>query len=79
MNVRNLAVAGVLTCTGFNLFAQDEPGRWYLGLDAGLALQQDITLENACGDKLAFDPGFRLDRPAQLAACLHQFGRRNLV
>ena len=60
-NILTLAMAGALMCVASNLLAQDEPGRWYLGLDAGLALQQDITLENTGGGRLSFDPGFRLD------------------
>jgi opacity protein-like surface antigen len=47
---------------GFECAGTDTPGRWYLGLDAGLALQQDTTLRYAGGDnRLSFDPGFRLD------------------
>jgi opacity protein-like surface antigen len=50
--------------------AQDLPGRWYLGLDGGLALQQNITIEDnsqaswfhtPLPQKASFDPGARLD------------------
>ncbi len=56
-----LGITGALVSTASNLPAQDTPGRWYLGLDAGLALQQDITIQDTGGAKLAFDPGVRLD------------------
>jgi opacity protein-like surface antigen len=56
------SMAGALMCLAApNLLAQDVPGTWYLGLDTGVALQQDITLENSRTMKLSFDPGFRLD------------------
>ncbi len=55
------AVAGVLLCMASNILAQDLPGRWFLGLDAGLALQQDMTVQDTGGGKLSFDPGLRLD------------------
>jgi opacity protein-like surface antigen len=38
-------------------------GKWYLGFDAGVALQQDITLSDSVGDSdtVTFDPGATLD------------------
>lgn len=38
-------------------------GKMYLGFDAGVALQQDITITDTIGDsdKASFDPGARLD------------------
>lgn len=64
-NHKNKILIGAMAClllsTACNLLAQNEPGRWYLGLDAGLAVQQDVTLEGPVTRKLAFDPGFRLD------------------
>ncbi len=53
-------VAGGLMCLASTAPAQNLAGRWYLGLDAGLALQQDITLDNGKA-RLSFDPGLRLD------------------
>ncbi len=44
-----------------NILAQDVPGRWFLNLDAGLALQQDIGVQDTGGGKLSFDPGLRVD------------------
>ncbi len=53
-----------------NSLAQDQAGRWYLDLDAGVSLQQDIAIEDTSSPswfhtslppKLAFDPGVRLD------------------
>jgi hypothetical protein len=37
--------------------------KFYLGFDAGVALQQDVTLSDSIGDseKVTFDPGARLD------------------
>lgn len=55
------ALAGVLLCMASNILAQDVPGRWFLGLDAGLALQGDITVQDTGGGKLSFDPGLRVD------------------
>ena len=54
-------LVSTLLCGVSNLPAEVIPGTWYLGLDAGLALQQDITLEHAGQTKLSFDPGVRLD------------------
>ncbi len=59
--ILTLGVAAPLLCMASNLAAQDLPGRWYLGLDAGLALQQDMTIKDTGGGKLSFDPGIRLD------------------
>jgi opacity protein-like surface antigen len=38
-------------------------GKLYLGFDAGVALQQDVTISDSIGDseKITFDPGVRLD------------------
>ena len=36
-------------------------GRLYLGADAGLALQQDVTIKDSGGAKISFDPGARFD------------------
>lgn len=38
-------------------------GKWYLGMDAGVAFQQDVTLSDTAGDRenVTFDPGARLD------------------
>jgi hypothetical protein len=58
--ILTVGVAGGLMCMASNVLAQDVPGRWYLGLDTGLALQQDITIEGTGGERLSFDPGFRL-------------------
>ena len=55
----NVCIAGALMCTAWNLFSQELPGQWYLGLDTGAVLQQEITIQD--GGKLTFDPGFRLD------------------
>jgi opacity protein-like surface antigen len=45
-------------------------GNLYVGFDLGAALQQDIALSDGVGDseKIAFDPGARLD--VQLGYCL---------
>lgn len=59
--ILTLTLAIALMYTVPELLAQEAPGRWYLGLDAGLALQQDITIKDTGGAKLEFDPGFRLD------------------
>jgi opacity protein-like surface antigen len=61
IKLRLVGAVGALICLTSNLVAQDSPGRWYLGLDTGVALQQDLTLEGAGETKLSFDPGFRLD------------------
>ncbi len=59
--ILTLGMAGALLCLASNLPAQNVLGKWYLGLDAGLALQPDITLKYAGGeDRLVFDPGVRL-------------------
>lgn len=51
--------------TGASPHAYYQPlaSRCYLGFDAGVALQQDITLRDGVGDseKITFDPGVRLD------------------
>ena len=36
-------------------------GRLYLGADAGLALQQEVTIKDSGGAKISFDPGARFD------------------
>ncbi len=36
-------------------------GQLYLGADAGLALQQDVTIKDSGGSKISFDPGTRVD------------------
>jgi opacity protein-like surface antigen len=38
-------------------------GKLYVGFDAGVALQQDVTISDSIGDseKVTFDPGVRLD------------------
>jgi opacity protein-like surface antigen len=63
-------MAGAWLCMASSLAAQDAPGRWYLDLDGGLALQQDITIEDTSQsgwfhtqfpEKASFDPGVRLD------------------
>jgi opacity protein-like surface antigen len=63
-------VAGVLICMASNLLAQDVPGGWYLGVDTGLALQQELTIEDTSQaswfhdplpQKASFGPGIRLD------------------
>ncbi len=65
-----LAPAGTLLCIASNLLAQDAPGRWYLGVDTGLALQPSLTIEDTSQaswfhdplpQKASFDPGLRLD------------------
>src|SRR5512140_1775719 len=62
IKLRLAGAVGALICLTSNLAAQDTPGSWYLGLDTGVALQQDLTLERAGQQtKLSFDPGFRLD------------------
>ncbi len=60
-NTLTMGMAGALMCLASNLPAQDVTGRWYLGLDAGLALQQDMTIQGPGASKLSFDPGFRFD------------------
>ncbi len=40
-------MSGAVRCIALNCLAQDVPGRWYLGVDTGLALQQDITIEDS--------------------------------
>lgn len=44
-------------------YATPPSGKLYLGFDAGVALQQNITLSDSVGDseQVAFDPGARLD------------------
>jgi opacity protein-like surface antigen len=58
--ILTVSMATALMCTASNLLGQDLAGRWYLGLDAGVALQQDITIEDTGGGKLSFHPGVRL-------------------
>src|SRR5947207_2732887 len=60
---KNLTVITIaaLSCVTSVATAQDTPGRWYLGLDAGVAFQQDIAIKDTGGAKLSFDPGVRLD------------------
>ncbi len=68
--ILTVGVAGALMCLAAKLQAQDVPGRWYLGVDAGVALQQDLTIEDTSQpswfhdplpQKASFDPGVRLD------------------
>lgn len=59
--ILNLSMTAASICLASSLLAQDSPGRWYLGLDAGLALQQDLTVQDTGGARFEFDPGFRLD------------------
>ncbi len=59
--ILTVSIAGAVLCLACGTFGQDLAGRWYLGLDTGVAFQQDLHVENAGGGKLEFDPGFRLD------------------
>src|SRR5712664_595211 len=56
--ILTLAAAFALPSAAGNLHAQ--PGT-YLGFDAGVAFQQDVTIKDTGGAKIAFDTGFRFD------------------
>jgi opacity protein-like surface antigen len=61
--IKILTSALVLAGSTSTLHAEDLGGKTYLGFDAGLALQQNITLRNGDGDRTraTFEPGFRFD------------------
>ncbi len=40
------SLCGVVMGIALNCLSEDLAGRWYLGLDAGVALQQDVGSES---------------------------------
>ncbi len=47
--------------TAWNIHAQEPAGKAYMRLDAGVALQQDLTIKDSGGAKISYDTGFRFD------------------
>ncbi len=60
-NIVAIAAGMALLLSGSRVSAQSSDRKSYLDLDAGMALQQDVTIEETGGAKLGFAPGFRLD------------------
>jgi opacity protein-like surface antigen len=63
INRRILAAAYgiVLAVTLPHVRAAESPARPYLAVDAGVELQQDVTIKDTGGAKMSFDPGIRFD------------------
>ena len=55
------AVSGLHIETAALMGPEHSANKLYFGADAGLALQQDVTVKDTGGAKISFDPGLRLD------------------